>query len=95
MQHEVPEVNLTLVHKSSEEDVRNLETEQASPEPEVHDQNSKTESPELMVMEQSADYPPGLSTIQEVVPSGTQTFCLTVQPTAVCSRHEQDESYDH
>ena len=95
MQHEVPEVNLTLVDKSSEEDVRNLETEQASPEPEVHDQNSKTESPELMVMEQSADYPPGLSTIQEVVPSGTQTFCLTVQPTAVCSRHEQDESYDH
>ena len=91
----MPEVNLTLVDKSSEEDVRNLETEQASPEPEVHDQNSKTESPELMGMEQSADYPPGLSTIQEVVPSGTQTFCLTVQPTAVCSRHEQDESYDH
>ena len=70
-QHEVPEVHLTLVDKSSEEGVRNLETEQASPEPESPDQNSKTDSPELMVLEQSAEYPPGLSTIQEVVPSGT------------------------
>ena len=65
------EVHLTLVDKSSEEGVRNLETEQASPEPESPDQNSKTDSPELMVLEQSAEYPPGLSTIQEVVPSGT------------------------
>ena len=42
----------------------------------------------------------GLSTIPEVVPSATQTFCLTVQPTTVTSQNPEgqyyyEDSYDH
>lgn len=47
-------------------------------------------------MEQSAEHPRCLSTIQEVVQSGTGTFCLTVQPTTLhqsTTRH--GESYNH
>ena len=95
-QPHMPEVHLTLVDKSSEEEVRNPEPDQQSSSPSLKhydDQNSKSDSPDLMVLEQSAEYAPGLSTIQEVVPSGTCTFTITVQPTGtLCSSRVEDEN---
>ena len=84
--HEV-EVNLTLVDKTESS---------ASPSPtDNRNPENATDSPEEM--EHSAEYPRCLSTIQEVVQSGTQTFCLTVQPTNAfqsSTQNGQDESYE-